>query len=346
MALTVAAEREDNVKAVGLFKSGAGGEGELRDVEVPDPTPRGRDLLVRVKAAAINPADVKSRRRATPDEPQPSILGFDAAGVVEAVGPDVRRFRPGDEIFYAGTIARPGAYAELQVVDERITGPKPKSLSFAAAAALPLTAITAWEMLFDRLGVPMGAAEGSLLVIGAAGGVGSITLQLARRLTGLTVIGTASQPQGRAWCLRLGAHHVIDHSRALAPQVAALGAPPVGYVFGITGTDSHWLDIAEIVAPQGKVGLIDDPEPVDLRLVKLKSVSVHWENMFTRSVFETADIDRQGLLLARVSQMVDDGALQTTLAEVRGPIRAAVIEAAHRAIMASHAPGKMVLEGF
>jgi zinc-binding alcohol dehydrogenase family protein len=321
----------------------------LIDVELPAPQATGRDLLVEVRAISVNPVDVKIRRNVPPAEGDAKVIGWDAAGVVKAVGPDVTLFKPGDEVWYAGALTRAGTNSELHLVDERIVGHKPKNLDFAQAAALPLTAITAWELLFERLEVSRdaGAAQGkSLLVIGAAGGVGSILVQLARQLTGLTIIGTASRSETVEWIKELGAHHVIDHSKPLNQEIARLALPPVTYVAALNQTDHHWAAIAELVAPQGKVALIDDPEAIDVRLLKRKSVSLHWEFMFTRSMFETADIQKQHQLLNDVATLVETGAVKTTLAERFGKINAANLKRAHALIESNRAKGKIVLEGF
>jgi zinc-binding alcohol dehydrogenase family protein len=321
----------------------------LIDVELPAPQAAGRDLLVEVRAISVNPVDTKIRRNAAPAEGEAKVLGWDAAGVVKAVGPDVTLFKPGDEVWYAGAIDRAGTNSELHLVDERIVGHKPKNLDFAQAAALPLTAITAWEMLFDRLEVSRdaGATAGkSLLVIGAAGGVGSIMVQLARQLTGLTIIGTASRPETSAWIKELGAHHVIDHGKPLNEEIARLGLPPVNYVASLTHTDHHWAAIVELVAPQGKITLIDDPDPIDVRMLKRKSVSLHWELMFTRSLFQTDDMQQQHQLLDDVSKLVETGAIKTTLAERFGKINAANLKRAHALLESNRAKGKIVLEGF
>ncbi|AWK86274.1 zinc-binding alcohol dehydrogenase family protein [Azospirillum thermophilum] len=323
----------------------------LQDITLDRPVATGHDLLVRVEAVSVNPVDTKLRRNATPPEGSPRVLGFDAAGVVEAVGPDVTLFRPGDAVFYAGSIDRPGTNAEYHLVDERIVGRKPASLDFAEAAALPLTSITAWEMLFDRLGIARtGAAGGeegkSLLVVGGAGGVGSMAVQLARRLTGLTVIATASRPETEAWVRELGAHHVVNHHGSIPDQVRALGIEGVDYIFSTTATDRHFAGLAEIVAPQGHIGLIDDPEPIDVRLLKRKSVALHWELMFTRPVFRTADMIAQHRLLTEVSALVDDGTLRTTLTGTLGRIDAATLRRAHALIESGTARGKLVLAGF
>ena len=320
----------------------------LIDIELPEPQAQGHDLLVEVKAISVNPVDVKVRAKMPPPEGDTKVIGWDAAGVVKAVGPDVTLFKPGDEVWYAGAINRPGTNSELHLVDERIVGHKPKNLDFAKAAALPLTAITAWELLFERLEVSRDkAAQGkSLLVIGAAGGVGSILVQLASQLTGLTIIGTASRPDTAAWVKELGAHHVIDHSKPLNEEIARLGLPPVTYVASLNQTGNHWGAIAELVAPQGKVALIDDPAAIDVNLLKRKSVSLHWEFMFTRSLFETADMQKQHQLLNDVAKLVDTGVLKTTLAERFGTINAANLKRAHALLESNRAKGKIVLEGF
>ncbi|MGQ9370874.1 zinc-binding alcohol dehydrogenase family protein [Azospirillum sp. ST 5-10] len=320
----------------------------LVDIDLPRPEPSGRDLLVEVRAVSVNPVDTKVRRSAAAEPGGWKVLGWDAAGVVVATGPDATRFRPGDEVFYAGALGRPGTNAEFHLVDERIVGRKPASLGWAEAAALPLTAITAWEALFDRLDVrrPVPGAAPVLLIVGGAGGVGSIAIQLARRLTGLTVVATASRPETRQWALDLGAHHVIDHARPLAGEIAALGLGAPSFVFSTTHTDAHLDAVVEAIAPQGRFALIDDPAALDVRGFKRKSVSVHWEFMFTRSMFETADIAAQGELLDEVARLVDDGALRTTLAERFGPVNAANLKRAHALLESGRARGKIVLEGF
>jgi zinc-binding alcohol dehydrogenase family protein len=320
----------------------------LIDIELPAPQAQGRDLLVEVKAISVNPVDVKIRANVAPAEGEDKVIGWDAAGVVKAVGPDVTLFKPGDEVWYAGDLTRPGTNSELHLVDERIVGHKPKNIDFAHAAALPLTAITAWELLFDRLEVSRdkGLQGQSLLVTGAAGGVGSILVQLARQLTGLTVIGTASRPDTAAWVKELGAHHVIDHSKPLNEEIARLGLPPVTYVASLTHTDQHWTALVDVLAPQGKVAVIDDPAAIDVRLLKRKSASLHWEFMFARSMFNTADIQKQHQLLNDVAKLVDTGVLKTTLGERFGTINAANLKRAHALLASNRAKGKIVLEGF
>ena len=320
----------------------------LADIELPKPAPQGRDLLVEVRAVSVNPVDTKVRMRAAPEAGQWKVLGWDAAGVVAAAGPDVTLFKPGDAVFYAGSLDRTGTNAEYHLVDERIVGAKPSSLDWAAAAALPLTAITAWEMLFDRLDVRKAVAgvANAILIIGGAGGVGSIAIQLARQLTGLTVIATASRPETAKWVRDLGAHHVVDHAMPLAAEVAALGLGAPAFVFSTTNTEPHLAQIAELIAPQGRFGLIDDPKALDVSLLKRKSLSLHWEFMFTRPMFATADIAAQGALLNEVARLVDAGTLRTTLGETYGVINAANLRRAHALIESGRAKGKIVLEGF
>jgi len=320
----------------------------LLDIELPTPVASGRDLLVAVHAVSVNPVDTKIRKNRQPKDGQPEVLGWDATGVVTAIGPDVSLFQVGDKVWYAGAINRPGSNSEFQLVDERIVGHMPASLDFAPAAALPLTAITAWELLFERLQVSRDTAAcgKSLLVIGAAGGVGSILVQLARQLTGLTIIGTASRQETSAWVQELGAHHVIDHSQPLAAEITRLGLPPVDYVISLNQTDKHFDQIVELIAPQGKFALIDDPEQIDVRKFKAKSVSLHWELMFTRALFQTDDMVQQHELLEELAQLVDAGTIKTTVAERFGKIDAANLKRAHAVLESNTARGKIVLEGF
>lgn len=319
----------------------------LLDIELPDPTPGPRDLLVEVQAISVNPVDTKIRRNVTPDAGSAKVLGWDVAGVVRAVGSDVQHYQVGDAVYYAGALDRAGANSELHVVDERIVGRRPASLQVDQAAALPLTAITAWELLFERLGVREGEGQGhSLLVVGAAGGVGSILIQLARQLTGLTVIGTASRAETQDWVRELGAHHVIDHSQPLAAQLQALGIAQVKMVASLTHTDQHLEQLVEALAPQGKLALIDDPAQLDVLKLKRKSLSLHWEFMYTRSLFQTDDMIEQQRLLNRVAELIDSGVLKTTLGEHFGRIDAANLRRAHALLESGQARGKIVLEGF
>ena len=337
------------MRAVGYQKSlPIEDENALVDIDLPKPEPQGRDVLVQVQAVSVNPVDTKIRKR-TGAGPEPwKVLGWDAAGIVSATGAEASLFKVGDAVFYAGAVGRQGTNSEYHVVDERIVGRKPESLDWAESAALPLTSITAWEMLFDRLdvGKSVPGAASAIVIVGGAGGVGSIAVQLARKLTSLTVIATASRPETRDWVQHLGAHHVIDHSKPLAPQVKILRLGQPGIVFSTTSTDLHLADIAELIAPQGRFGLIDDPATFDIALFKRKSVSVHWEFMFTRSAFETPDMAEQGALLNRISKLVDDGVLQTTLAEDFGAINSRNLKRAHALIESGRAKGKIVLAGF
>ena len=321
----------------------------LQDITLPDPVALGHDLLVEVHAVSVNPVDTKLRKSARPAEGDTyKVLGFDASGIVRAVGPEVSLFKPGDRVFYAGAIQRPGTNSALHLVDEHIVGHMPASFDFGQAAALPLTSITAWELLFDRIGVQPGKKPTgkTLLVIGAAGGVGSVLVQLARRLTSLTIVGTASRPETREWVQSLGAHHVIDHSQPMAPQLAAIGLPQVDIVLSLTHTEQHLPEILEVIAPQGQFGLIDDLPVLDVMPFKRKAISVHWELMFTRPSFTTPDMVAQHHLLNEVAQLVDAGLLRTTLAEHYGTINAANLQRAHAFVESGTARGKVVLEGW
>jgi zinc-binding alcohol dehydrogenase family protein len=337
------------MKAVGYRQSLPIAEAEsLIDVELSDPRPSGHDLLVQVKAVSVNPVDTKVRMRQAPQAGETNVLGWDAAGVVVSIGSEAHLFKPGDEVWYAGSLVRPGTNAELHLVDERIVGKKPKSLDFAQAAALPLTTITAWELLFDRFGVLPGkrVTDESLLIIGAAGGVGSILTQLARRLTAMTVIGTASRKETADWVLSLGAQHVIDHTKPLSVELKRVGIAAVTHVASLTQTDAHFPQIVESLAPQGKFGLIDDPKPIDINQLKRKSISLHWELMFTRSLFGTTDMIAQHRLLSEVAELVDAGVIRTTFGAHFGPINADNLKRAHALIESGKAKGKIVLEGF
>jgi zinc-binding alcohol dehydrogenase family protein len=342
--------RSQHMKAIGYQNNLSIDQPEaLLDITLPDPVAQGHDLLVEVRAVSVNPVDTKVRKSARPEQGEWKVLGWDATGVVKAVGPDVTLFKPGDRVWYAGSIARAGSNSELQLVDERIVGRMPASLDFGAAAALPLTGLTAWEMLFDRLQVPTGD-EGkgkTLLVIGAAGGVGSILVQLARQLTQLTIIGTASRPETRDWVRELGAHHVIDHSKPLAAEIAAAGLAQPDYVTSLTHSDQHFDQVVEAIAPQGKYSLIDDPAtPIDIMKFKRKAISLHWELMFTRSLFNTADMIEQHRVLNRLAELVDAGTIRTTANENFGRIDAENLRRAHALVESGRARGKIVLEGF
>ena len=337
------------MKAVGFYKPLPIEDPQsLVDVDIPEPQARPRDLIVKVEAISVNPVDVKMRGRLAESTGAPHVLGYDAVGTVQSAGSEASMFRPGDRVFYAGAIDRPGANAELHAVDERIVGPAPASLTSAEAAALPLTSLTAWELLFDRLRVPYGrmATDDALLIVNGAGGVGSILTQIARRLTGLTVIATASRPETADWAREMGAHHVIDHRKPLNEGLREIGVPEVRYVAGLTASDHHRDAIVESLAPQGALAMIDDPETFDVTPFKRKSLSVHWELMFTRSLFGTPDIAEQGKTLSEVSKLVDAGVLRSTLREEMGKIDAANLRRAHAAQESARAIGKTVLTGF
>ena len=337
------------MKAIGYYRNLPISDPEsLIDLELPDPQPGPRDLLVEVHAVSLNPVDVKVRASMAPENGEPKVIGWDASGVVRAVGRDVTLFKPGDRVWYAGSLLRPGTNSKLHVVDERIVGSMPRSLNFAEAAALPLTSITAWELLFDRLKVPEGTEPSgeSLLVIGAAGGVGSVLVQLARKLTGLTVIGTASRPETSKWVSELGAHHVIDHTKPLSQELKRIGMEGVDYIASLNQTDRHFDEIVASINPQGHIALIDDPELIDFRKLKRKSVALHWEFMYTRSMFGTKDQIRQHQLLDRMASLIDEGVLRTTLNESFGTINAANLRRAHELVETNRSRGKLVLEGF
>jgi zinc-binding alcohol dehydrogenase family protein len=320
----------------------------LLDVQLPEPVIGEHDLLVEVKAISVNPVDVKVRAGMAPEQGQAKVLGWDVAGTVRSVGSKVSLFKAGDRVWYAGALQRPGANSELHAVDERIVGHMPESLDFSQAAALPLTTITAWELLFDRLQVLSNGtpSDKSLLIIGAAGGVGSIMVQLARQLTGLTVIGTASRPETQEWVKQLGAHHVIDHSRPLSAELQRIGIANVDYVASLNQTDAHFSEIVAAIAPQGKFALIDDPTALNVGELKRKSVSLHWEFMYTRSMFGTDDQIEQHHLLNRVAKLIDTGIIRTTVGEHFGTINAENLRRAHVLLESNKAKGKIVLSGF
>jgi zinc-binding alcohol dehydrogenase family protein len=323
----------------------------LVDLDLPQPEFGARDLLVNVRAVSVNPVDTKVRGArhqgsASHNTDKPRAIGWDAAGVVVGKGASVTGFNVGDEVYYAGELDRPGSNAEYQAVDERLVGHKPKSIGFAEAAALPLTGITAWELLFDRLGIHEGESSTSLLVSGAAGGVGSILVQLARRLTGLTIIATASRPETMSWVKQMGAHHVIDHTKPLAEQVNQLRLPPVKYIASLTATARNFLPLVEVLAPQGKIGVIDDPETLDVVPLKRKAASLHWEFMFARSMWHTADMAEQGRHLGRIAELVDRGELRSTQTQSFSPINAENLKKAHALAESGKAIGKITLNGF
>jgi NADPH2:quinone reductase len=338
------------MKAVGFYRYLPIDDPEsLLDLELPAPTPAGRDLLVEVKAIAVNPVDYKSRAPRPQVETAAKILGWDAAGVVKAVGPDATLFRPGDAVYYAGSRTRPGCDSELHLVDERIAGRKPRSLGFAEAAALPLTTLTAWEALFDRLGISRTGADAgrAVLIIGGAGGVGSIAIQLAKRLARLTVVATASRPESATWVRGLGADEVIDHTQDLAAQLGALGRPDVDYILCLNSTDHHFPAFAPVIKPQGKIcAIVSTQKPVDLAPLMAKSVTFAWELMFTRPMFQTDDMRAQHDLLDEAAGLIEAGVLATTVTTRLGAINAANLRRAHALLEGGHVIGKIVLEGF
>lgn len=346
--------RREKLKAVAFSESLPIDHPEaLVDVELPQLVAEGRDLLVRVRAIAVNPVDYKVRLLMPPAEGEQKVLGWDAVGEVVAVGEDATLFEPGDVVYYAGDLTRQGSNAEYQLVDERIVGSKPRSLSDAEAAALPLTTITAWELLFDHLGLEQitpGSTKKTgqvLLVVGAAGGVGSILVQLASAITGATIIATASRETTREWVKKLGADHVVDHSQPLPPQVEALGIGQVTHVASLNGTEQYYEDYIEMMAPFGRIGMIDDPgTPLDPSKMKFKSLSLHIEFMYARSMFNAADMIEQHRLLNEVADLVDRGFVRTTIGKNLGSIDAANLKAAHEELESGRAIGKIVLEGF
>jgi len=318
----------------------------LVDLELPIPQPGERDLLVRVHAVSVNPRDVKSRRALAASNDEPRVIGYDASGIVEKVGAGVTLFKPGDAVYYAGDITRPGSNAEFQCVDERIVGRKPVSLDHATAASLPLTALTAYELLFDRLAVPRDATPPrSIFILGGAGGVPSMAIQLARH-AGLTVVASASRPESEQWVRNLGAQHVVDHTKPLDVQIKALGIGTMDYIISTHTSTRAWEELSRVITPQGRFGLIDDPEPLDLRLYKMKSVSIHWEAMFTRPMQNTPDMIRQHEILNDVADLIDSGAIRATATQNLGGITAANLRRAHALIESGHTVGKIVLSGF
>jgi NADPH2:quinone reductase len=321
----------------------------LIDVELDKPTPTGHDLLVRIEAIGVNPVDTKVRAPKDKVEETPRVLGWDAAGIVESVGPDVTLFKAGDAVFYAGSITRPGTNSEFHLVDERIVGTKPKSLDFTHAAALPLTTITAWEALFARLGVSAeGRDEGkSVLIVGGAGGVGSIGIQLAKKVAKLKVIATASRPESAKWAKELGADHIVDHFGDVPKQLKAAGFDQVDYVLIFNDTDKHFPAAAEVIAPQGGIcTIVENARPIPVELLKSKSAAFHWEFMFTRAMFGTPDMIEQHKLLTEVARLIDAGVIKTTLGRDLGKINAANLREAHRLLEEGRAIGKLALTGF
>ncbi|MBU3033762.1 zinc-binding alcohol dehydrogenase family protein [Tritonibacter mobilis] len=337
------------MKAIGYTTNGAIDRADaLIDLEIDKPTATGHDILVKVAAVSVNPVDVKVRQNRPAENDAPVILGWDAVGEVVDTGDKATQFNVGDKVWYAGAINRTGTNAEYHLVDARIVGHAPKSIDTAAAAALPLTTLTAQEMIFDRLNAtnPVPGAANAIVIIGGAGGVGSIAIQLLREQTDLTIIATASRPETQEWVKELGAHYVVDHSKPLAEQIAALNIGAPAFVFSTNYSETYVTQIAEFIAPQGRFGLIDDPKGFDIMPFKGKAVSIHWELMFTRSLFTTDDIAHQGEILDTVAGLIDAGKIRSTATESFGTINAENLKRAHALIESSKAKGKITLEGF
>ena len=330
------------MKAIGYQKMGPIETAGFTEFSTDIPDVGVHDLLVEVHGVSLNPVDTKGRKRAEP-EGAPKVLGYDAAGIVKKIGSAVSKFSIGDEVFYAGDITRPGTNSELHVVDERIVGKKPSSIGMAEAAGIPLTSITAWELLFDSLGITESDNE-AILVIGGAGGVGSILIQLAKKLTKLTVIATASRQDTIDWVKKMGADHVIDHSKPIDTEIEALGIQPK-YVAALTGTEGHFDAIINLIKPRGAVAFIDDPEVLNIKSGKQKALRFAWELMFTRPMFNTPDMDEQHKILNRVSKMLDDGTLISTVTNNLGKLSPKTIVEAHKQQESGRVIGKNVLEG-
>ena len=338
------------MKAIGLYKYlSIEDEQSLIDVQVDQPEASGKDLLVAVKAISVNPVDTKIRSPKGQTETTPRILGWDAAGEVIAIGSEVEHYAIGDEVYYAGDIARSGSNSEFQLVDERIVGKKPSSLSFAEAAALPLTSITAWEALFDRLGISSQGNDAgkSILIIGGAGGVGSIAIQLASKVAKLNVIATASRDESRDWCLQLGANVIVNHRNSLIEEFAAQNLTYVDYILCLNNTDQHWLAMTQAIVPQGSIcSIVETTQPVELGLLKSKSATFVWEMMFTRSMFQTPDMIEQQKLLNAIADLIDNREMVTTVNHVIQPINAENLRGAHAMIEQGSSIGKIVLAGW
>lgn len=333
------------MRAIGYNRTGHISEPDsLVEFDTGMPNPEPRDLLVEVRGVSVNPVDVKVRKLFAPDA-TPKIIGYDAAGIVREVGSDVRLFKPGDEVFYAGDLNRPGTNAEFQLVDERIVGKKPKSLDFADASGFPLTSITAWEILFDSFMLKESdGRDEHLLIVGAAGGVGSILIQLAKQLTNLTVIATASRPETVDWVEKMGADQVINHRESLVDQIKTLGLEP-RYVASLNGTEGHFSAIVDLIKPRGHIALIDDPQNLEINQIKPKALSFSWEFMFARSMFQTEDMEKQHELLNRVSELIDSGNLQSVVTRNLGKLNVETLRKAHMLQESGRVIGKNVING-
>ncbi len=343
------------MKAVGLYKYLPVTDAEcLVNVDVNMPGATGKDLVVHVKAVSVNPVDTKVRMRGPKDrlEPEPKILGWDVAGIVEEAGDGTSLFNVGDEVYYSGSIVRPGCNSEYHVVDERIVGRKPHNLSFEEAAALPLTTITAWEALFERLNIhphrPSADTTSTVLIIGGAGGVGSIAIQLAKQVAGLEVIATASRKESIEWCHNMGADHCINHYNPFKDELKGIGVAEVDYIFCCNSTEMHLHNMADVIKPQGGICTIvetKDKQPLDMNIFQGKSVTFAWELMFTKSMYQTPDMQSQHELLNQVAELIDQNILKTTLCEVVGSLDAATLREAHRRVETGRTVGKLVLSG-
>ena len=338
------------MKAVALTRYLAISDAEsLIEVDLMKPLANGHDLLVKIEAIGVNPLDTKIRAPKDLVEKSPRVLGWDAAGIVEAVGPEVTLFRPGDAVFYAGSVIRQGANSEFHLVDERLVGRKPSTIDFSNSAALPLTSITAWEALFSRLRISqLGADAGkSILIIGGAGGVGSMAIQLAKRVAGLHVIATASRPESIAWARDLGADLVINHFGDMSAQLVEAHVKNVDFVLILNSIDRHFLVAAKVISPQGAIcSIVENDQPLPIELLKAKSVSFHWESMFTRSTFGTTDMTEQHNILSWVADLIDEGTIGTTMGSNLGLINAKNLREAHRLIERGRVIGKLTLTGF
>lgn len=333
------------MKAVGFKKSlPIEQENSFIDFETEVPEPGKRDILVKIKAIAVNPVDYKVRQSSAKDAPlnEPKIIGWDASGIVEKVGKKVSLFKKGDEVFYSGDITRPGCYAEYQIVDERIVANKPKNLNWEEAAAIPLTSLTAWECIFDRLKIKEGSGEGkNILIIGGAGGVGSIAIQLLKKLTRFKVIATASRDASRNWCEKMGADEIVDHNNLIENMG---NYEYVDYILNFADTSGNWKAMAELIAPQGAICcIVNTTEDVDLNLLKTKSVSFHWELMFTRSMFETNDMIKQHKILERLKILAEENKIQSTVNKSFVGLSAEILKKAHRLQESGNSIGKNVI---
>ncbi|EIC86568.1 zinc-binding alcohol dehydrogenase family protein [Serratia sp. M24T3] len=313
-------------------------------IELPQPKVGEYDLLVEVKAVSINPVDTKVHQGAIKNGlEQPKVLGWDASGVVKSVGAKVSGFSAGDEVWYAGDITRSGSNASEQLIDSRIVAKKPRSLNWAEAAAMPLTALTAWEGLFEHLKIQEAGADKTLLIIGGAGGVGSLAIPFAAQRSNVKVIATASRPESAAWCKERGANLTVNY-KDLVGELEKQGIKQVDYIFCLNDTDGHWEAIGKLIAPQGKIcTIVENEKPLDQNQLKLKSASLHWEFMFTRSMYKTSDISEQGHILQQVAELVDAGKVATTLTETISGLTTESIQSAHDKVNDGHMQGKVVV---